>query len=405
MKLGIRENAPQFALLVAINALVGAMVGLERGVLPASAEEVFGVEARWALLSFIGVFGVTKALANYAAGELADRIGRRRLLIAGWLVGVPVPFLLATAPSWSWVTAANALLGVSQGLAWSATVIMKVDLAGPKQRGLAMGLNEAAGYLAVAGSAALAGYVAAGSDLFTAMGFGFAYTGFGLLLSAFFARETAGFVKVEAGDVEEVEPPEQLALHVTLREPSLSSAVQAGFFNNLNDGVAWGLFPLVYLGAGMDWTQIGWLAAIYPGVWGLGQLVTGGLSDVAGRKPLLVVGMLTQALAIATVVWVSSFVGFAVSAALLGAGTAMVYPTLLAVIGDVAAPHWRGRAIGIYRFWRDIGYAIGALGIGIVADQLGLEGAVVIVAALTLFSGLIVAVRLRETVLRFRPQR
>ena len=400
MKLGIRQNAAQFALLVTINGLVGAMVGLERGVLPAAAEEVFGVEARSAILSFILVFGVAKALSNYAAGLLADRWGRRRLLIAGWVVGVPVPFLLAMAPSWGWIIAANGLLGVSQGLAWSATVIMKVDIAGPKQRGLAMGLNEAAGYLAVAGSAALAGYISASSGLFTAMYLGFAYTGFGLLLSVAFARETSGFLDVERrGHAAEAaaEAPENLAWHVTVGEPTLSSAVQAGFFNNLNDGVAWGLFPLVYVAAGMSWVQIGWLAALYPAVWGFGQLGTGPLSDVWGRKPLLVAGMALQGLAIAAVVVADSFSGFAASAAALGLGTAMVYPTLLAVMADVAAPSWRGRAIGIYRFWRDIGYAVGALGIGVTADILGLDGAVSIVAGLTLLSGGWVAIRLKET--------
>ncbi len=398
--LGIRENLAQFSLLVLVNAFVGGMVGLERAILPAIAEEEFGLVAKAAVLSFIVVFGLTKAATNYFAGRLSDRWGRKVVLVGGWLVALPVPFLLMWAPSWGWVVATNALLGVSQGLTWSSTVIMKIDLAGSRQRGLAMGLNEFAGYLAVGLSALATGYLASRFGLRPEPFYlGIVFAALGLLLSVALVRETRGHAAVEASG-QAHEPglsQREIFLRASFTDPDLSSVSQAGFVNNLNDGMAWGLFPLVFLAARLDLQQIGWLAAIYPAVWGLGQLVTGGLSDRVGRKGLIVSGMWVQALGIALVALSSGFGGFALAAALLGAGTAMVYPTLLAAIGDVAHPGWRASAVGIYRLWRDSGYAAGAVLAGLVADAFGLEAAVWCIAALTLASGVVVLVRMRET--------
>lgn len=393
IRLGIRENLGQFSLLVLINAFVGAMVGLERSTLPLLAES-FGLQAHTAVLSFIAAFGVAKAATNYLAGRFSDRVGRKPVLVTGWLLAAPVPFLLMWAPSWAWVVAANVLLGASQGLAWSSTVIMKIDLAGPDQRGLAMGLNEFAGYLAVGGSALAVGYAASVWGLGTepyALGVGYVVAGLGLTL---FARETWDHVQHEASGTEE---RVGVLMRTTFTDRELSSVSQAGLVNNLNDGLAWGLFPVVHAGAGMELVQIGWLAAIYPTVWGLGQLVTGAVSDVVGRKPFIVGGMVVQAVAIGLVAVSSSFLGFAGAAALLGVGTAMVYPTLLAAIGDVAHPSWRASAVGVYRLWRDSGYVAGALIAGLVADLVGLDAAVWTVAALTVGSGLVVQLRMRET--------
>ncbi len=406
-RLGIRENLAQFSLLVVVNAFVGAMVGLERAILPSIAEDEFGLAAKTAVLSFIVVFGLTKAATNYFAGRLSDAWGRKAVLVGGWLVALPVPFLLMWAPTWGWVVATNALLGISQGLTWSTTVIMKIDLAGPKQRGLAMGLNEFAGYLAVGVSALATGYVATRWGLRPEpflLGVGFAVLG--TLLSVLFVRETRHHVAIEAASHHEEAAPELSQRDVfaltTLTDPALSSVSQAGFVNNLNDGMAWGLFPLVFAAAGMSLSQIGWLAALYPAVWGLGQLVTGAASDRLGRKGFIVGGMWLQAAGIALVALSSGFVGFAVASVVLGAGTAMVYPTLLAVIGDVAHPTWRASAVGVYRLWRDSGYAAGALAAGVIADAYGLDAAVWSVAALTLASGAVVLVRMQET-LRTEP--
>jgi MFS family permease len=404
-RLGIRENLAQFSLLVVVNAFVGAMVGMERTILPAIAEKDFHLAARAGVLSFIVVFGVTKAVTNYLAGRLSDRIGRKMVLVAGWGVAVPVPLLLMWAPSWSWVLVANVLLGISQGLTWSTTVIMKVDLAGPKKRGLAMGLNEFAGYFAVAGSALATGYVAAAYGLRPQPFYlGIAFTAIGLLLSALFVRETTHHVTTEARDLAtdggEAEPSldqREVFARTTWKDANLSSVTQAGLVNNLNDGMAWGLFPLLFASSGLDLKRIGWLAAIYPGVWGVSQLVTGAASDVLGRKWLIVSGMWMQAGGIAITVMSRSFVGFALGAVFLGLGTAMVYPTLLAAIGDVAHPTWRASAVGVYRLWRDLGYAIGALLAGIVADALGVEEAIWLVAGLTFASGTIAALRMTET--------
>ena len=403
IRLGVRENLAQFSLLVVVNAFVGAMVGMERTVLAPIAQKEFHLAAKTAVLSFIVVFGVTKALTNYVAGRLSDRIGRKHVLVAGWLVAAPVPFLLMWAPSWSWVLVANALLGISQGLTWSTTVIMKIDLAGPSKRGLAMGLNEFAGYFAVAASALATGFIAAEYGLRPEpfyLGIGFVALGLGL--SVLVVRETKHHVAAEAKlatalPSEGVPTPREIFWRTTLLDKNLSSVSQAGLVNNLNDGMAWGLFPLFFAAARMSLAEIGTLAAIYPATWGVAQLFTGAWSDKVGRKWLIASGMWVQALGIGVVILARSFGGFAAGAALLGAGTAMVYPTLLAAIGDVAHPTWRASSVGVYRLWRDLGYAVGALLAGLTADALGLPAAMWVVAALTFASGLVGAVRMRET--------
>ncbi len=402
-RLGLRENWAQFSLLVVVNAFVGAMIGMERSILPAIAEHDFHLAARAAVLSFIVVFGVTKALTNYLAGRLADRFGRKRVLVAGWLVAAPVPFLLMWAPSWSWVLWANVALGVSQGLTWSTTVIMKIDLAGAKNRGLAMGLNEFAGYFAVAASALGTGWLASRYGLRPEpfyLGVGFVVVGLGL--SALVVRETKSHASHEArlhGEPPPAAMPSQREIfwRTTLLHRDLSSVTQAGLVNNLNDGMAWGLFPLFFAAAGMTLAQIGVLAAVYPATWGIAQLFTGAWSDRVGRKWLIALGMVLQAVAIGVVVASRSVAGFAAGAALLGIGTAMVYPTLLAAIADVAHPSWRASSVGVYRLWRDLGYALGALLCGVTADALGLDAALWLVAAVTLGSGVLVALRMRET--------
>lgn len=405
VRLGLRENVAQFSLLVVVNAFVGAMVGMERSILPAIAEEEFHLAARTAILSFIVVFGVTKAITNYFAGRWSDRFGRKHVLVAGWLVAVPVPFLLMWAPSWSWVLGANVLLGISQGLTWSTTVIMKIDLAGPKNRGLAMGLNEFAGYFAVALSALATGYVAAEVGLRPEpfyLGVGFVVVG--TALSVLAVRETRYHVDHESGlagaGAHHKLSQRQVITRTSFTDPELSSVSQAGMVNNLNDGMAWGLFPLIFASANMSLAQIGTLAAVYPGVWGLGQLFTGAWSDRVGRKGLIVSGMWVQAAGIVVIALGSTFAVFAGGAVLLGLGTAMVYPTLLAAIGDVAHPSWRASSVGVYRLWRDMGYAVGALLAGVVADAFGLSAATLTIAALTVVSGVVVAIRMRETLHR-----
>jgi MFS family permease len=400
VRLGLRANAAQFALLVLVNALVGAMVGMERSILPAIAEREFLLTARAAVLSFILVFGIAKAVANYAAGHLSDRRGRKPLLVAGWLLAVPVPVLLMWAPEWRWILVANALLGVSQGLTWSMTVLMKIDLAGAGRRGLAMGLNEFAGYAAVAAAAWATGIIAARYGLRPSPFYvGVAVSLLGLLLSITVVRDTTAHVRAEQRQTGT--PPEAPVRGVfwrtTFADPNLASISQVGLVNNLNDAMAWGLFPLVFAAAQLDLGQIGLLAALYPATWGLSQMLTGALSDRIGRKGLIVGGMVLQAAAIGVVSLSSEAFGFALGAVLLGFGTAAVYPTLLAAIGDVAAPSWRGAAMGVYRFWRDAGYALGALVAGFSADLLGLRGALWLVALLTLASGLAAAARMSET--------
>ena len=403
IRLGLRENLAQFTLLVIVNAFVGAMVGLERSILPAIAEQEFHLVARTAVLSFIVVFGVAKALTNYGAGRLSDRWGRKHVLVAGWLVAIPVPFVLMWAPTWNWVLFANVLLGISQGLTWSTTVIMKIDLVGPRQRGLAMGLNEFAGYGALAVSALATGWIAARYGIRPQpfyLGVGFALVG--LALSALLVRETRHHVSHESTLVgavpsDGVPTPREVFWRTTLVDPNLSSVSQAGLVNNLNDGMAWGLFPLVFAAAGLNLAQVGLLAAIYPATWSVVQIATGALSDRTGRKPLIVWGMWIQAAGIALVTVASAFAGFVVAAVLLGVGTAMVYPTLLAAIGDVAHPSWRASAVGVYRLWRDLGYAIGALLAGLIADAFGLQAAMWFIASLTFASGTVSALRMTET--------
>jgi MFS family permease len=403
IRLGIRENLAQFSLLVVVNAFVGAMVGMERTILPPIAVHDFHIVAKAAVLSFIVVFGVSKALTNYLAGRLSDKFGRKHVLVGGWLVAAPVPFLLMWAPSWSWVLLANVLLGISQGLTWSTTVIMKIDLAGPEKRGLAMGLNEFAGYFAVAASALGTGVVAARYGLRPQPFFlGVGFVAVGLLLSAIVVRETKQHAAIES-KLHGVLPPQgrptqrEIFWRTSITDRNLSSVSQAGLVNNLNDGMAWGLFPLFFAASHMTLQQIGTLAALYPATWGIAQLFTGAWSDRVGRKWLIASGMWVQAVGIAVVLVTDSFDGFALGGVLLGLGTAMVYPTLLAAIGDVAHPSWRASSVGVYRLWRDLGYAAGALLAGVTADALGLSAAMWIIAGLTFASGTVVAVRMRET--------
>ena len=395
VRLGLRENAAQFSLLVLINAFVGAMVGLERSTLPLVGRQDFGLASSVAVLSFIIAFGLVKALTNLAAGTLAQRAGRRRLLIAGWAVALPVPVLIATAPSWGWIVAANALLGINQGLAWSMTVVMKIDLVGPRRRGLALGLNEAAGYGGVAIAAGLSGLLAsqfAARDVLVVAGAAIAVTAF--LLSLLFVRDTAGHVALEQAQhhsAADAKPPRLGAAfaQATYRVPALRSCSQAGLVNNLNDGLAWGLVPLFLAAHGASLAQVGLVAGVYPGVWAVAQIATGHWSDRIGRKPLIVAGMLLQATALAILAVSGGSLAIATATAvLLGLGTALVYPTLIAAMSDAVSPVARAPVVGVYRFWRDMGYALGALIAGTVADALGYGGAIAIVAALTTTSGL-----------------
>ena len=393
-RLGLRENLAQFSLLVAVNAFVGAMVGLERSTLPLVGREDFELTSSAAVLAFIVAFGLAKAFTNLGAGALAERLGRRRLLIAGWALALPVPPLIAIAPSWTWIVAANVLLGANQGLAWSMTVVMKIDLVGPRRRGLALGLNEAAGYGGLALTAGLTGWLAseyAARDVLVVFSAVIALAAF--LMSVLFVRDTAAHVALEqAGhhDSGEAAPALRKAFaDATFRVPALRASSQAGFVNNLNDGLAWGLVPLFLAAHGAGAAQVGLVAAIYPGVWSVMQIATGHWSDSVGRKPLIVGGMLLQAAALAVLAVSDGDVALAAgTAALLGLGTALVYPTLIAAISDAVSPVARAPVVGVYRFWRDMGYALGALIAGGVADALGYGGAIGLVAALTAASGL-----------------
>ncbi len=393
--LGLRANAGQFTLLVAINALVGAMVGLERSVLPLVGEEDFGLESKSAVLSFVAAFGLAKACANLAAGGLAAKVGRKRLLVAGWLLALPVAPLIALAPSWGFVVVANLLLGANQGLAWSMTVNMKIDLVGPRRRGLALGLNESAGYLGVAAAALVTGVLAATYVPRTVVWVGAAgIAAVGLLASVFLVRDTGAHVTLEQldhGD-EAARSFRSMIARATFRDPVLRACSQAGLVNNLNDGLAWGLTPLYLAARGASTREIAAVAAVYPFVWGAGQLVTGWLSDLVGRKPLIVTGMLIQGGALALlVVGDGSFATALASSVLLGVGTAMVYPTLIAAVSDAVQPQERAQAVGVYRFWRDVGILVGALLAGVITDALGFGLAISVVAALTAASGLWVA--------------
>ncbi len=413
IQLGLRDNLAQFTLLVVVNALVGGMLGQERTVLPLLAKDEFGLSGITVALTFIVAFGLVKAATNFVAGTLSDRLGRKPILVAGWLIGLPVPLLLIWAPVWGWVVFANVLLGINQGLTWSTTVIMKIDLAGPKQRGLAMGLNEAAGYMAVSVTALLTGYIAARTGLRPEPFYlGIAYAALGLGLSTLAVRETRHYAAYEAakhkaaGDaLDEGLSTRDVFVQTSFAEPSLSSASQAGLVNNLNDGMAWGLLPLFFAAAGISVGRIGVLAAIYPAVWGLGQLLTGAWSDRVGRKRLIVAGMWIQALAIGLIAIGEGFETWAAAMALLGVGTALVYPTLLAAVGDVAHPRWRASAVGVYRLWRDAGFAVGALLTGIIADLIDPPAAIWTVALLTAASGTLVAIRMRETHQPLAPSR
>ncbi|MEU8849711.1 MFS transporter [Streptomyces sp. NPDC048564] len=406
IRLGLRANLAQFSLLVLVNALVGGMLGQERTVLPLLADDVFHLSAYTAAMTYILAFGATKAVTNFFAGTWSDRYGRKPVLIAGWLIALPVPAMLAWGPSWGWIIAANILLGMNQGLTWSTTVIMKIDLAGPERRGLAMGFNEAAGYVAVAATAMATGAIAEHAGLRPEpFLLGAAYVALALGLSTFAVRETRDHARFEAA--RHVTPTGsehggelttgQIARLTSLRDKALSAASQAGMVNNLNDALAWGIFPLLFAAHGLSIAKIGLLAALYPAVWGAGQMLTGWWSDRIGRKHLITAGMLLQAAAIGLVAAGTAFGVWATAQVLLGLGTALVYPTLLAVIGDVAHPAWRARAVGVYRLWRDGGFAVGALLAGALADAYSLTTAIWAVAAITAASGLVVALRMYET--------
>lgn len=399
LKLGLRENWRQFTLLVIVNSFVGAMVGLERTILPQIAETDFGIAGKTAILSFIVVFGFTKAILNYFAGRFSERFGRKNILIAGWLISIPVPFLLMWADHWNWILLANLFLGISQGLTWSITVIMKIDLAGSRKRGLAMGLNEFAGYAAVAASAWATGYIATQYSLRPEPFYlGIVYVSLGLFISIFMIRETRAHAEAEGllahGNQLLLISQREIFKRTSFTDKNLSSVTQAGFVNNLNDGMAWGLFPILFATHNLGLNQIGLLAALYPAVSGIFQLGTGHLSDYWGRKWMIASGMGVQGVGLIIVAVGDTFHDFATGSLLLGIGTAMVYPTLLAAIGDVSHPSWRATSVGVYRFWRDSGYAIGAIVAGIIADAFGLRASVFVVALLTIVSGLIVAIRM-----------
>jgi MFS family permease len=399
IELGLKENWRQFALLVVINAFVGGMVGIERTVVPLIGSEEFGIASTTIVLSFIVSFGVVKALANLVSGQLADTWGRKHVLVLGWVVGLPVPFMIMWAPSWGWIIAANALLGMNQGLAWSMTVIMKVDLVGPKSRGLAVGLNEFAGYLAVGVTAFLTGYLASRYGLRPVpiyLGVGYALLGGVLSLVA--VRDTREHVRLEAAASQKSAPvsfAEIFAL-TSFRDRNLFAASQAGLVNNLNDGMSWGIFPLFFVSFGLGIERIGILKAVYPATWGILQVATGPLSDRWGRKGLIVAGMWIQSAGLFLTALTRSFEWWLIASLLLGLGTAMVYPSLIAAVSDASHPTWRARSLSVYRFWRDLGYAIGALSAGIIADLFGMVWAIGSIAALTFISGAVVAALMRE---------
>jgi MFS family permease len=410
VSLGLRANWQLFSLLVLINAFVGGMVGLERTVVPLIGSEEFKIASTTLVVSFIVSFGVIKALANLVSGHLADVWGRKRVLVIGWLFGLPVPFMVMWAPTWEWVVAANALLGINQGFAWSMTVIMKVDLVGPKSRGLAVGLNEFAGYLAVGVTAFLTGYIAAHYGLRPApLYLGIGYAILGLALSVLLVRDTREHVRLEArGNQQQTALTNfwEIFSLTSFRDRKLFAACQAGLVNNLNDGMSWGIFPLFFVSFGLGVERIGILKAVYPATWGILQIATGPLSDRWGRKGLIVAGMWVQSAGLFLTAFTGSFEWWLVGSLLLGLGTAMVYPTLIAAVSDTSHPTWRARSLSVYRFWRDLGYAIGALTAGVIADSFGLQWAIITIAALTFLSGAVVIVLMRETIggVRFTAQ-
>lgn len=394
VKLGLKENWKQFSLLVLVNAFVGGMVGLERSILPEIAEKEFEIAATTAILSFIVVFGVVKAISNYYAGALANKFGRKNLLVLGWVFAIPIPFILIFAENWNWIIAANVLLGINQGLAWSSTVVMKIDLVGEKQRGFAMGLNEFAGYFAVAVVAFLTGWIAAEYGL---RPYPF-YLGIGLMLlglffSIFFIKDTRHHVAMEE-DTSGVSRLKNIFKETTWTHKNLGSVSQAGLINNLNDGMAWGLFPILLSHKGFNLEQIGIVTALYPGVWGIGQLFTGRMADIYSKKDMLFIGMLLQAIVLVILVWAETMAHYVVLSALLGWGTAMVYPTFLATIAENTHPQDRAKSIGVFRLWRDLGYAIGAILTGVIADFVSIEAAIMLIGILTLISAGIILFRM-----------
>ena len=395
VKLGLKENWLQFTLLVIVNAFVGGMVGLERSILPEIAEKEFGLAIKTAILSFIVVFGITKAITNYYTGALANKYGRKKLLILGWVIGIPIPFILMFAPNWNWIILANVLLGINQGLAWSSTVVMKIDLVGEKQRGFAMGLNEFAGYLAVAVVAFLTGWVASEYGLRPYPFYiGIVLVLLGLIFSIFFINDTRHHVAKESKS-NAIPLLSSIFWETTWKNKNLGSVSQAGLINNLNDGMVWGIFPLLLASKMFSIQEIGIITAVYPAVWGIGQLFTGKMADKFPKKELLFWGMLIQAIALFLFVWSNSMTQYIMLSVLLGWGTAMVYPTFLASIAENTNPNDRAKSIGIFRLWRDLGYAIGAVFTGIIADFYNIDAAIVFIGALTLISSVIIKVRMR----------
>ena len=398
IKLGLKENWKQFTILVIVNAFVGGMIGMERTIFPQFAELVFGVASKTAILSFIAAFGVTKAIANYFTGRLANKFGRKNLLLFGWLIAIPIPFILIYAPSWSWVIFANVLLGVSQGLTWSSTVVMKIDLVGEKDRGFAMGLNEFAGYFAVGVVAFLTGYIA---NTYGITPYPF-YIGIfisivGFILTAIWVKDTRVFVHKESAN-DNTAQLDNIFLETTLKNKTLSSVTQAGLVNNLNDGMIWGLLPIVLLSLNFDNANIGIITAIYPTVWGIGQLFTGKMSDHYSKKGMLFWGMLLQGLAILFIPFSSDFYVLVSISAILGLGTALVYPTFLSTIAQATSPKQRAESIGTFRLWRDLGYAFGAVISGVTADLFGIEYAIFLIGGLTIISSLIIKLRMPEQI-------
>jgi MFS family permease len=400
LRLGLRENWRQFSLLVLINAFVGGLVGIERTVVPLIGSEVFHIESTTLITSFIVSFGIVKALANLVSGQLADTWGRKRVLVIGWALGLPVPFIIIAAPSWEWVVAANVLLGASQGFAWSMTVIMKIDLVGPKGRGLAVGLNEFAGYFAVGVTAFLTGYLASRYGLRPVpIYLGAVYAVLGAALSILLVRDTREHVRLESQTTTKSAAAigfREVFARTSFKDRNLFSASQAGLVNNLNDGMSWGIFPLFFTSLGLGVERVGILKAVYPMVWGMCQVATGALSDRWGRKGLIVSGMWVQAVGLAITAATGQFAWWLAASVLLGVGTAMVYPSLIAAVSDASDPAWRARSLSVYRFWRDLGYAIGALSAGVIADRFGFAAAIYAIAGLTFLSGVVVAVAMRE---------